>query len=230
MSGLLLKFSLFSSPDYEIPALSESITSASSSGLVQYEDFVRSELPRRVRLELDRRLEQEWIPVEERLRSQLSDMMRDIQLTLLEEFRLRCARSNTESLPASTPSTHQPNGSTPQRLVNMRDFASTGTNITATSATTSMDDRYIQDPILADCSASHQPVEGYKSQAATSRDYANLSTEMPIFGSWDTNQPEDFMVSRQGELETLSWTDNDGALGCFVPDVEDWARSWGTRA
>lgn len=177
-------------------------------------------------MELDRRLEQEWIPIEERLRSQLTDMMRDIQLTLLEEFRLRCARSTTESVPASTPSTNQPNGSTPQRLDNtIPEYASVGTNMTATSATTSMEDRYTHGPPFTGCSASQQPLDGYKS-GETSRGY----TEMPLFGSWDTAQPEDFMISRHGELETLNWTDNDGALGCFVPDVEDWARSWGTRA
>lgn len=186
---------------------------------------MRSELPRRVRLELDRRLEQEWIPIEERLRSQLTDMMRDIQLTLLEEFRLRCARSTTESVPASTPSTNQPNGLTPQRLDTTTGYPLVGTNNAATSAKTSMDDRYIHDSPFPDCSAAHQPLEGYKTGEA-SRGY----TEMPLFGSWDTSRPEDFMVSPHGELETLNWTDNDGALGSFVPDVEDWARSWGTRA
>lgn len=154
-------------------------------------------------------------------------MMRDIQLTLLEEFRLRCARSTTESVPASTPSTNQPNGPTPQRqrLGTTEDYASVGTNINATSATASLDDRFIHDPPFAGCSASGQPLEGYKS-VETSRDY----TEMPLFGSWDTTEQEDLMISRQGELETLNWNDDDGALGCFVPDVEDWARSWGTRA
>lgn len=214
--------------DYEIPALSESITSASSSGLIQYEDFVRTELPRRVRLELDRRLEQEWIPVEERLRSQLSDMMRDIQLTLLEEFRLRGARANTESLPASTPSTNQPDG-TPQRQHIAVHCASIGANMAEASAAKSIDYTHVRDSSLAGRSASHQALEGYKA-VENSGNYTSLHTELPLFGSWDTSQPEDFVLSRDGGLETLDWAGSDGSMGCFVPDVEDWARSWGNRA
>lgn len=189
---------------------------------------MRSELPRRVRLELDRRLEQEWIPVEERLRSQLSDMMRDIQLTLLEEFRLRGARATTESLPASTPSTNQVGG-TPQQRDVMVDYASIGANMAESSATTSIDETSDRNSSSAGWSASHQALEGYKG-AANSGNYASIHTELPLFGSWDTSQPVDFLVSRDGGLEDLNWAGNDSGLGCFVPDVEDWARSWGNRA
>ncbi|KAJ4386465.1 hypothetical protein N0V93_009361 [Gnomoniopsis smithogilvyi] len=215
------------SPYYDIPALSESITSASSSGLVQYEDFVRTELPRRVRLELDRRLEQEWIPIEERLRSQLSDMMRDIQLTLLEEFRLRGAKANTESLPASTPSTNQAGG-TPQRRDVMFDYASVGKGKNGSSTTTSSGGKYALDPPFTHCSTTHSALDGYKAMEP-SGSYRNLHTETPLFDSWDTSQSDNYLELRDGELQALNWASNDDALGCFVPDVEDWARSWGNR-
>lgn len=51
-----------------------------------YEEFMRRELTKRVRAELEVRIEQQWIPVEESLKRQLVEMSHDIQLKLLEDF------------------------------------------------------------------------------------------------------------------------------------------------
>lgn len=218
---------------------------------MQYEDFVRTELPRRVRRELDRRLEQEWIPIEERLRSQLSDMMRDIQLTLLEEFRRRGRRATTtttESLPASTPaSTNQPDGTPPtpppppqqrRRHAPVADSASSSSvgaaSMAAKSATTTfMADMYgaaspppppPPPPTFAEASDVHDKA------AEHSGNYAGLDTEIPFFEPWGTLDCDTFILSRNGGMENLNWAGNEGAYGCVVPDVEDWARSWGNKA
>lgn len=47
---------------------------------------MREELQRRMRRELEQRIQQEWFPIEERLKGQILDIARDIQLQLLEEF------------------------------------------------------------------------------------------------------------------------------------------------
>lgn len=67
--------------DFEVP-------SGQSSELVLYEDFMRRELAKRVRAELESRLEQQWIPIEESLKGQLVEISRDIQLKLLDEFKM----------------------------------------------------------------------------------------------------------------------------------------------
>lgn len=57
------------------------------SDIARYEDFLRRELPRRVRGELEVRIEQELMPVEESLKRQLVDIVRDMQQRLFADFR-----------------------------------------------------------------------------------------------------------------------------------------------
>ncbi|KKY37605.1 hypothetical protein UCDDA912_g02360 [Diaporthe ampelina] len=58
-----------------------------ASDLARYEEFLRRELPRRVRGELELRIDQELTPVEERLKRQLVDIVRDMQQRLFADFR-----------------------------------------------------------------------------------------------------------------------------------------------
>lgn len=53
----------------------------------RYEEFLRRELPRRVRGELEVRIEHELSPVEESLKHQLVDIVRDMQQRLFADFR-----------------------------------------------------------------------------------------------------------------------------------------------
>ncbi|KAL1866466.1 hypothetical protein Daus18300_006701 [Diaporthe australafricana] len=77
-------------PWFELPAWSlESPSSAAgpASDIAHYEEFLRRELPRRVRGELEVRIEQELSPVEESLKRQLVDIVRDMQQRLFADFR-----------------------------------------------------------------------------------------------------------------------------------------------
>lgn len=58
-----------------------------ASDIARYEEFLRRELPRRVRGELEVRIEQELSPVEESLKRQLVDIVRDMQQRLFADFR-----------------------------------------------------------------------------------------------------------------------------------------------
>lgn len=60
---------------------------AHESDIARYEEFLRRELPRRVRGELEVRIEQELSPVEESLKRQLVDIVRDMQQRLFADFR-----------------------------------------------------------------------------------------------------------------------------------------------
>lgn len=48
---------------------------------------MRRELAKRVRAELEVRIEQQWIPVEESLKAQLAEISKDVTLKLLDEFK-----------------------------------------------------------------------------------------------------------------------------------------------
>lgn len=83
-------------PWFELPAwgLEGSPSSAgagaggpASSDIAHYEEFLRRELPRRVRGELEVRIEQALSPVEESLKRQLVDIVRDMQQRLFADFR-----------------------------------------------------------------------------------------------------------------------------------------------
>jgi hypothetical protein len=58
-----------------------------ASDIARYEEFLRRELPRRVRGELEVRIEHELSPVEESLKHQLVDIVRDMQQRLFADFR-----------------------------------------------------------------------------------------------------------------------------------------------
>lgn len=60
---------------------------APSSELERYETYLRRELPGRVRRELETRIDQALSPLEDSLRSELIDIVRDLQLTLFEEYK-----------------------------------------------------------------------------------------------------------------------------------------------
>lgn len=60
---------------------------AAESDIARYEEFLRRELPRRVRGELEVRIEAELSPVEESLKRQLVDIVRDMQQRLFADFR-----------------------------------------------------------------------------------------------------------------------------------------------
>lgn len=54
--------------------------------LARYEEFLRRELPSAVRRELELAVEREFSPVEERLKSQLVEIVRDLQLQLFQTY------------------------------------------------------------------------------------------------------------------------------------------------
>lgn len=58
---------------------------------------MRRELGKRVRAELEARIEKQWLPVEERLMAQLSEISEDVTLKLLNEFKTLRERSSRRS-------------------------------------------------------------------------------------------------------------------------------------
>lgn len=75
-------------PWFELPpAWGAASPAAQESDISRYEEFLRRELPRRVRGELEVRIEQELSPVEESLKRQLVDIVRDMQQRLFADFR-----------------------------------------------------------------------------------------------------------------------------------------------
>lgn len=78
----------FPTPWFELPpAWGAASPPAQESDIARYEEFLRRELPRRVRGELEVRIEQELSPVEESLKRQLVDIVRDMQQSLFADFR-----------------------------------------------------------------------------------------------------------------------------------------------
>lgn len=222
----------FSMADYEIPSLSESAASGSSE-LTQYEDFVQTELPRRVRSALNKWLDREMIPLEERLRPQLADMVRDIQLSLLEEFRTRNlggdgasasapSRSASPLLTAHADRVHE----SPEEGDGM--FNDGMGFIELPAADTTMD-TYDADMRLADGAASCQPEEPYR-MAESPKSRSNFPSQMPFFEAWEKTQPEEavFLPQDSGPIDT-SWTGLDGDFGGSGPSVEDWASCWSSK-
>jgi len=57
-----------------------------SNELAQYEQYLRRELPPAVRRELEIAVEKEFSPLEERLKSQLINIVRDLQLQLFQSY------------------------------------------------------------------------------------------------------------------------------------------------
>lgn len=61
-------------------------TREAESAFDRYERYLRRELPRRVRQELEIRIDQALEPLEENLKSQIVDIVRDAQLALFQSF------------------------------------------------------------------------------------------------------------------------------------------------
>ncbi|KAF2728720.1 hypothetical protein EJ04DRAFT_476937 [Polyplosphaeria fusca] len=57
-----------------------------SNEVARYEQFLRRELPAAVRRELENTVEREFTPLEERLKSQLIEIVRDVQLQLFQSY------------------------------------------------------------------------------------------------------------------------------------------------
>ncbi|KAI1459618.1 hypothetical protein F4805DRAFT_419639 [Annulohypoxylon moriforme] len=73
------------SPYYEFRSLRDSGHPADP--MVEYESFLRREMPDRVRHQLELRIEDVLNPIEETLRGQIVDIVRDVQLELFQSFR-----------------------------------------------------------------------------------------------------------------------------------------------
>ncbi|KAI1859822.1 hypothetical protein JX265_010271 [Neoarthrinium moseri] len=61
--------------------------------MVEYESFLRREMPNRVRHQLELRIEDALNPIEETLRGQIVEIVRDVQLELFQSFRASIGRA-----------------------------------------------------------------------------------------------------------------------------------------
>lgn len=66
--------------------------------MADYERFLQRELPPRVRGQLERRIEEELIPVEARLRGQIVEIVRDTQVELFRLFKLSSQNRSTHEV------------------------------------------------------------------------------------------------------------------------------------
>lgn len=74
--------------DYDYPGTADAEQNGSpTSEFARYEEFLRRELPTRVRQQLEVRIEEALNPVEESLRGQIVDIVRDMQLQLFEMYK-----------------------------------------------------------------------------------------------------------------------------------------------
>jgi hypothetical protein len=72
--------------------------------LARYEQYLRRELPPAVRRELEHAVEREFSPIEERLESQLIDIVRDLQIQLFQSYtQTRLAASGVTMSPEHIP-------------------------------------------------------------------------------------------------------------------------------
>lgn len=86
--------------DYEFGTAS--VPTPPGDPLSEYENFLRQELPDRVRQQLEVRIENALYPVEEALRSQIVDIVRDMQLELFRSYmssHAQVSSSNSEQQP-----------------------------------------------------------------------------------------------------------------------------------
>jgi len=87
--------------DYECCTNLTEPGSPDSASFSLYEQFLRRELPRRVRRELESRIEERLNPIEEGLRGELVEIVRDLQLQLFEMYKSATAsQSRTVELEA----------------------------------------------------------------------------------------------------------------------------------
>jgi len=78
--------------------------SSSSSQLAKYEEFSKHELPRLVRMELEKLVSEEMQPLEESLKGKLVDIIRESQQSILDSFKAtqtRLSRTGTSRAPSS---------------------------------------------------------------------------------------------------------------------------------
>ncbi|KAF2677866.1 hypothetical protein K458DRAFT_464501 [Lentithecium fluviatile CBS 122367] len=80
--------------------------------LARYEQFLRRELPSAVRRELESAVEREFSPVEERLKTQLIDIARDLQLRLFQTY----TQSRTAEAPSDRHALDSPRATNPAEL------------------------------------------------------------------------------------------------------------------
>lgn len=217
-----------STADYEIPTLSESAASGSSE-LTQYEDFVQAELPRRVRSALNEWLDREMIPLEERLRPQLADMVRDIQLSLLEEFRTRdIGTTSAFSLPVSPPAIPQADDVHESPEEGDGEF-SNGLDFGEACVADTTSDLCAAGIHCAGVSAPYLPKELCQVDESP-EDHASFPSQMPFFEAWEMNQPNEIaFFTEAGEPVDTSWTRFDGEPGGTGRGVRDWASLWDNK-
>jgi hypothetical protein len=80
--------SLRTTLDYDyVPGINPASTDSSGDELTRYEQFLRRELPNRVRQQLEVRIEERFNPLEETLRTELVEIVRDMQLQLFEIYK-----------------------------------------------------------------------------------------------------------------------------------------------
>jgi len=73
--------------DYEYEQGAETDQATSPSEIARYEQYLRRELPNRVRQALETRIDEALNPIEERLRDQIVEIVRDSQLHLFERYK-----------------------------------------------------------------------------------------------------------------------------------------------
>lgn len=65
--------------------------------MTEYENFLRHEMPDRVRHQLELRIDEALNPLEETLRGQIVDIVRDVQLELFQSFRASAGPARMDS-------------------------------------------------------------------------------------------------------------------------------------
>ncbi|KAK2060357.1 hypothetical protein LY76DRAFT_676665 [Colletotrichum caudatum] len=89
------------SPFYEYPKSDHAVGDSTETEFSRYEQFLGRELPSHVKRELELCIEERLNPIEESLRSQLVDIIRDAQIHLLSTY--RSLRSSTPAVSAGEP-------------------------------------------------------------------------------------------------------------------------------
>lgn len=81
---------------------------SASAEFARYEEFLRRELPPLMRGELETRIEMAIDPIEETLRGQIVDIVRDLQLRLFQNYRESRLRQPSRELVPSSSSSRPP--------------------------------------------------------------------------------------------------------------------------
>lgn len=88
--------------DYDLVFDDQNNKSPRSTGFARYEEFLSRELPRQVRRELELALDQELEPIEDRLKSQLVDIVRTCQEKLFRLYQ-KSARNSPSTATGNGP-------------------------------------------------------------------------------------------------------------------------------